>query len=166
MKIKKIIIFSIIILTILLCIAFTALYKNMAKSKDDIPDVFRDSYNTQNNTNNTTNQEYDKSIYYENEGKLYTTSGEPADGIDFEFRGVPEEVTKYISDIESFYNTVKVYVFSYGLNENAKIATYSRFEFDIKTNRLAIAFILDDTKKTQMVVILNLDTNIVEVSFK
>lgn len=162
MKIKKIIIFSIIILTILLCIAFTALYKNMAKSKDDIPDVFRDSYNTQNNTNNTTNQEYDKYIYYENEGKLYTTSGEPADGIDFEIKGIPNEVLKFFSDIDAFYNTVKSYVYSYGFYDKAKMATYSRYEYQEDTNKLAIEFILDDSENTKIVFIIDIFKNSVE----
>ena len=92
-------------------------FRNISINKNEESEIEIGQEKISKNEINTQNEKFNNdSLYFEKNGKYYTTSGEPADGIDFEIIGVPEQIKNYISDIESFYNTVKVYIFSYGLN--------------------------------------------------
>lgn len=166
-KIKKIIIVMILILLIILLGLMFILYKNISTNRtiDSEINVIKNQDNKKDSNKETENTSINSNIYFEKNGKLYTTSGEPAEGIDFEIRGVPEDVTNYISDVKAFYNTIKEYIFSYGLSEKAKVATYKRYEYQQESQRLGILFTLDDNKNSEVIFILNLNTNTVDISF-
>ena len=157
-KIRIIIIVLLILLIILLAIIFKIIQlinidKNPNKTQENITVE-----------NETSISDYDKNVYYEENGVIYSTSGEPKDGIDFELEGIPDEVfNQYIKDKKSFYATIETYAFSYGFYKKANIATYNRYENEQKTNRLAIEFVLNDTDKTKCIAIVNLNENTIEI---
>ena len=171
MKTKKLIIISLIILLILLFTIIIILLKNNSGITVREPNVvdsnIEENKNSVSNENskNPTIEDYDKNVYYEKDGKLYTTSGEPAEGINLEIKGIPQNVLDYIEDVNALYNTIKVYVYPYAAENNVKVVTYSRYEYQKETNRLAIAFLLDDSKKTQIIIIVNLNNNTAEISY-
>ena len=112
---------------------------------------------------NIVNHDYDENVYYEENGIHYSTSGEPKDGIDFELKGIPDEVFKFIKDQNAFYATMNTYAFAYGFYKKANIATYNRYEYQKESNRLAIEFILNDDIKTTFVAIVNLKDETIEI---
>ena len=157
-KIRIIIIILLILLIILLAIIFKII---------QLINIDKNSNKTQENItveNETSISDYDKNVYYEENGVIYSTSGEPKDGIEFEVEGIPDEVfNKYIKDKKSFYATIETYAFSYELYKKANIATYNKHEYEQKTNRLAISFVLENSEKTEIVFIVNLNDNTIEL---
>lgn len=159
-KVLKIsIIVSIIVLSILIVILLLIITKgNKEKNNTIEPKI-------SSNEEEKTKKIYDTSVYAEKNGTFYTSSGEPADGIDFQYNGIPDEVLKYIKDTDAFYATMRTYAFSYGFSKKANSATYSRHEFQEETNRLAIEFLLDDGNKTKFITIINLENNTIQISY-
>lgn len=157
-KLKVVIFVSIIVLFILLAMILLIITKINKENNNTIePKVV--------SKDEKSNIIYDTSVYAEKNGTFYTSSGEPADGIDFQYNGIPDEVLKYIKDTDAFYATMRTYAFSYGFSKKANSATYSRHEFQEETNRLAIEFLLDDGNKTKFITIINLENNTIQISY-
>ena len=157
-KVIKIIIFFLII--VLLIILGIILFIIFNKNDDEI-EVEKTTEISQNNNNNN----YDKSVYTEKNGVLYTSSGEPSNGINFEYIGIPNEVLEYLRDTKSFYATMKTYAFSYGFFQKANSASYIRHEYQQETNRLAIEFVLNDENKMKFIAIINLKNQTIQISY-
>lgn len=157
-KLKVVIIVSIIVLLTLVAILILIITKISKDNNNALePKVVR--------KDEKSNTSYDTAVYVEEGGAFYSSSGEPADGVDFECYGIPDEVLKYIKDIKAFYATIRTYAFSYGFNKKAKSATYSRHEYQEETKKLAIEFLLDDGNKTKFITIINLENNTVQISY-
>ena len=160
MRGKKIIVICMIFLLIILLVIILNLLN--IKNNEIIKDAEKSSTESEQNIEYDNNS-YDSSVYYEENGVIYSTSGEPKDGIDFTFVNIPQEVLNYLNDTQSFYNTLKVYAFSNELDKKANKAVYERYEYQQESNRLAIAFILDNSEKTEIVFIVNLNDNTIEI---
>lgn len=161
MRNKRIIIALIALLIMLfvtlLIIIFNIINKNKHNNNQDENDIIIQN-------ENIVNHDYDENVYYEENGVVYSTSGEPKDGIDFELKGIPDGVfNQYIKDKKSFYATMNTYAFAYGFYKKANIATYNRYEYQKESNRLAIEFILNDDIKTTFVAIVNLKDETIEI---
>lgn len=158
MRNKKIIIALIALLISLFIVILIIILNIINKNKE----IYKENNLLQNE--NIVNQDYDQNVYYEENGVVYSSSGEPKDEINFKLEGIPDEIfNKYIKDKESFYSTMKTYVFSYGFNKKANTAKYNRFEYQKESNRIAIEFILDDNAKTTFVAIVNLKDETIEI---
>lgn len=157
-KLKVVIFVSIIVLFILLAMILLIITKINKENNNTIePKVV--------SKDEKSNTIYDTSVYAEKNGTFYTSSGEPADGIDFQYNGIPDEVLKYVKDTNAFYTTMRTYAFSYGFSKKANSATYSKHEYQEETNRLAIEFLLDDENKTKFIAIVNLENNTIQISY-
>ena len=83
-KLKKILIIPVVLLIALLIMLFVTLLiiifiiinKNKDNNKQNENDIIIQN-------EGVANQDYDKNVYYEENGILYSTSGEPKDGIEF-----------------------------------------------------------------------------------
>ena len=156
--IKIIILFLIIVLLITLGIILFIIFD---KNDDEIEvEKAKTTEISQNKHDN-----YNKSVYTEKNGVLYTSSGEPSDGINFEYIGIPNEVLEYIKDAKSFFATMKTYAFTYGFCQKANSATYSRHEYQQETNRLAIEFLLNDENKMKFIARINLENQTIQLSY-
>lgn len=160
MRGKKIIVICMIFLLIILLVIILNLLN--IKNNEIIKDAEKSSTESEQNMEYDNNS-YDSSVYYEENGVIYSTSGEPKDGIDFTFVNIPQEVLNYLNDIQSFYNTLKVYAFSYGLDKKTNKAVYKKHEYQQETNRLGIEFILENSEKTEIVFIVNLNDNTIDL---
>lgn len=158
-KLKIVIIVLIIILWILLVMILLIIRKINNDNNNAIEPKIAS------NNEEKTNKNYDPSVYSEKNGVFYTSSGEPASGINFQYNGIPNEVLKYVKDKDAFYATMKTYAFSYGFSQKANSASYSRYEYQEETNRLAIEFLLDDISKTKFIAIINLENNTIQISY-
>ena len=160
MRNKRIIIALIALLIMLfvtlLIIIFNIINKNKHNNNQDENDIIIQN-------ENIVNHDYDENVYYEENGVVYSSSGEPRDGIDFELQGIPDEVFRFIKDRKAFYATMNTYSFAYGFYKKANIATYNRYEYQKESNRLAIEFILNDDIKTTFVAIVNLKDETIEI---
>ena len=157
-NLKIVIIVSIIILLLLLVMILLVITKSI-KDNNSVVEPKIVSKNEESNTS------YDTSVYTEKNGIFYTSSGEPAGGIDFQYNGIPDEVIKYVKDTNAFYATMRTYAFSYGFSQKANSATYSRYEYQEETNRLAIEFLLDDESKTKFIAVVDLKNNTIQISY-
>ncbi|HCC04523.1 MAG TPA: hypothetical protein DEP51_06730 [Clostridiales bacterium] len=157
MRNKKIIIALIALLISLFIVILIIIFNIIKKNKE----IYKENNLLQNE--NIVNQDYDQNVYYEENGVVYSSSGEPRDGIDFELEGIPDEVFSFIKDQNAFYATMNTYAFAYGFYKKANIATYNRYEYQKESNRLAIEFILNDDVKTTFVAIVNLKDETIEI---
>ena len=157
MRNKKIIIALIALLISLFIVILIIIFNIINKNKE----IYKENNLVQNE--NIVNQDYDQNVYYEENGVVYSSSGEPRDGIDFELEGIPDEVFSFIKDQNAFYATMNTYAFAYGFYKKANIATYNRYEYQKESNRLAIEFILNDDVKTTFVAIVNLKDETIEI---
>lgn len=157
MRNKRIIIALIALLIILFVTLLIIIFNIINKNKE----IYNEDNLLQNE--NIVNQDYDANVYYEENGVVYSSSGEPRDGIDFELKGIPDEVLRFIKDRKAFYATMNTYAFSYGFYKKANIATYNRYEYQKESNRLAIEFFLNDDVKTIFVAIVNLKDETIEI---
>lgn len=163
MKVKKIIIICMILLLIILSILLVMILHLLRTQKiDNINNVENNITPIEQDTEYSNNS-YDNSVYYEQDGMIYSTSGEPKDGIDFEIKDVPDEVFRFIKDKKAFYATMKTYAISYGFDQKADIAIYNRHEVNQNLNKLAIEFMLDDDDKTSFVAMVNLTDETIEI---
>ena len=163
MRGKKIIMLCMIFLLIILCILLVMIFNLLrTKKNDNIKNAEKNITQIEQNIEYNNNS-YDNSVYYEENGIVYSTSGEPKDGIDFTFINIPQEVLSYINDTQSFYNTLKVYAASNELDKKANKAMYKRHEYQQESNRLAISFILENNEKTEIVFIVNLNDNTIDI---
>ena len=154
------IIIALITLLIILFITLLIIIFNITNKNNNI----NENNNNLLQNENIVNQDYDQNVYYEENGVVYSSSGEPRDGIDFELKGIPDGVfNQYIKDKKSFYATMNTYAFAYGFYKKANIATYNRYEYQKESNRLAIEFILNDDVKTTFVAIVNLKDETIEI---
>ena len=153
------IIIALITLLIILFITLLIIIFNITNKNNNI----NENNNNLLQNENIVNQDYDQNVYYEENGVVYSSSGEPRDGIDFELEGIPDEVFSFIKDQNAFYATMNTYAFAYGFYKKANIATYNRYEYQKESNRLAIEFILNDDVKTTFVAIVNLKDETIEI---
>ena len=159
-KVLKISVIASIIVLLIILVILLLIITNVNKEKNNTiePKIVS-------NEEEKTKKIYDKSVYTEKNGVFYTSSGEPAEGIDFQYNDIPDEVLKYIKDTKAFYATMRTYAFSYGFSKKANSATYSRYEYQETTNRLAIEFLLNDESKTKFVAIVDLKNNTIQISY-
>lgn len=77
----------------------------------------------------------------------------------FEVKGVTQEISKYIPDMEELNKSIKKYIIdSYYVN--ATSAEVQKYEFQESTSRLGIIFKLDNPKEDKIRVIVNPDGKI------
>lgn len=161
MKGKRIIEILIIISIILFIFLLIILFNIINNTNNDDDTLIQEEI--QNTIDNIDHNDYDNSVYYEQNGILYSTSGEPKDGIDFEIKNVPDEVFNYIKNEKAFYATIRTYAFTYRFYKNANIAEFNRYEYNKELDKLAIEFTLNDDKKTKFISMVNLKDETMEI---
>ncbi len=90
-KVLKISVIASIIVLLIILVILLLIITNVNKEKNNTiePKIVS-------NEEEKTKKIYDKSVYTEKNGVFYTSSGEPAEGIDFQYNDIPDEVLKYI----------------------------------------------------------------------
>lgn len=76
-----------------------------------------------------------------------------------EINGITDDISKHIKDQDEFNKELTKYVFDNGLS-NANSMEVQKYEYQESTDRLAIIFILDNSARNRLRVIINSNGNI------
>ena len=108
-----------------------------------------------NNESTTNNNSYINGILsVEEEVGGVEYSREQLNNFEFEIKGITNEISRYINDLDEFNIEIKEYIFKNGLVD-ATLAEVQRYEYQENTNRLGIVFKLNNPKEDKIRVIVN-----------
>ena len=84
---------------------------------------------------------------------------DPTNNYSFEVKGITQEISKYIQDIDEFNKAIKQYIVD-NHYVNVTNAEVQKYEYQESTSRLGIVFKLDNPKEDKIRVIVNPDGKI------
>ena len=159
MKKTKMIGFSIFLLLICLMIVllFIANLTILKSDNSDLNSVGKENTKNEIKTEDTAinNTSYINGILsVEEEVGGVEYSREYLNNFKFEIKGMTNDISKYINDVDEFFILIKEYVFKNGLVD-ATYAEVERYEYQESTSRLGIIFKLDNTDEDKIRVIVN-----------
>lgn len=105
----------------------------------------------------------DENVNKEGETGNAKYSKEQLNQFSFEITGLTNEVKKYISDVDKFKETVKEYIYLNGLVD-ATAGNIEKYEYQENTNRFGMKLSLNNNDEDALRIIINLDTNKIDIS--
>lgn len=156
-----IIVLIICLIIVMLFIAnLTVLKKNNIITNNNIDYNTKESVNN-NVSENVTTEEENINLNTNSNSVLVSKDNIPVsvDDFSFDIKGVTEEMSKHIKNMDEFNKSIKEFIYKYGLFD-ATFAEVEKYEYQESTDRLGIIFKLNDPVGNRLRVIVNSDNEI------
>lgn len=107
------------------------------------------------NLANSTNESAFNDVFYNDEEKGNTKYNEnQLDNFSIEINGITEDISRHIKNQSEFIKAIKEYIYKNGLVDATSIEV-QKYEYQENTDRLGIIFVLNNTNKNKLRVIVN-----------